>query len=149
MKNQKLTTFYFCFEGFSRLGNINNHIRETVSWLAKFGHKVHFFNTDIVKPTFDAKVTIHPIPVINIPLLRWIIFEVLAVAKPVVASAVGGIPEILANYSGGFLCQPSDLKSLLTATNNALNYTGKIAPSRTYSWNNNAELYLKLIKMVK
>jgi len=39
---------------------------------------VHFFNPDIVKPTFDAKVTLHPIPVINIPLLRWIIFEILS-----------------------------------------------------------------------
>jgi len=33
-----LIIFYFCFEGFNRLGNINNHIRETVGLLAKFGH---------------------------------------------------------------------------------------------------------------
>jgi len=78
IKNRHLKIFYFCFEGFSRLGNINNHIRETVGWLAKFGHELHFFNPNFVKPTFDAKVTIHPIPVINIPLLRWIIFEVLS-----------------------------------------------------------------------
>jgi len=39
---------------------------------------VHFFNPDIVKPTFDAKVTIHPIPVINLPLLRWVIFEIIS-----------------------------------------------------------------------
>jgi len=39
---------------------------------------VHFFNPDIVKPTFDAQVNIHLIPVINVPLLRWIIFEVLS-----------------------------------------------------------------------
>lgn len=39
---------------------------------------MHFFNPDIVKPTFDAKVTLHPIPVINIPLLRWVIFEMLS-----------------------------------------------------------------------
>jgi len=68
--------YYFCFEGFSRLGNINNHIRETIGWLVKFGHEVHFFNPDIVKPTFDIKVTIHSIPVINLPLVRWIIFEI-------------------------------------------------------------------------
>jgi len=76
--NRKPTNviFYFCFEGFSRLGNINNHIRETVSWLVRFGHEVHFFNPDIVRPTFDAKVIIHPIPVVNLPLLRWIIFEI-------------------------------------------------------------------------
>lgn len=36
--------FYFCFEGFKKIGKLNNHIRETVSWLAKFGHDVHFFN---------------------------------------------------------------------------------------------------------
>jgi len=74
----RFVIFYFCFEGFSRLGNINNHIRETVSWLARSGHEMHFFNPDIAKPTFDAKVVIHPIPVINIPLLRWVIFEILS-----------------------------------------------------------------------
>jgi len=39
--NRKPTNviFYFCFEGFSRLGNINNHIRETIGWLAKFDNK--------------------------------------------------------------------------------------------------------------
>ncbi|HPC36483.1 MAG TPA: glycosyltransferase family 4 protein [Candidatus Marinimicrobia bacterium] len=70
--------FYFCFEGFSRLGEINNHIRETVSWLAKFGHEVHFFNPNIVKPSFSAKVYIHLIPVINFPFLRWATFEFLS-----------------------------------------------------------------------
>ena len=70
--------FYFCFEGFSKLGNINNHIRETVSWLAKFGHEVHFFNPKITTPKFDAKVNIHLIPIINRPLLNWISFDIIS-----------------------------------------------------------------------
>ena len=70
--------FYFCFEGFSKLGNINNHIRETVSWLAKFGHEVHFFNPKITTPKFDAKVNIHLIPIINRLLLNWISFDIIS-----------------------------------------------------------------------
>jgi len=70
--------FYFCFEGFSKLGNINNHIRETVSWLAKFGHEVHFFNPKITNPEFDAKVNIHLIPIIKLPLLNWISFDIIS-----------------------------------------------------------------------
>jgi len=70
--------FYFCYEGFSKLGNINNHIRETVSWLAKFGHEVHFFNPKITKPEFDAKVNVHLIPIIKLPLLSWISFDIIS-----------------------------------------------------------------------
>lgn len=70
--------FYFCFEGFSKLGNINNHIRETVSWLAKFGHEVYFFNPKIIKPEFDAKVNIHLISIIKLPLLSWISFDIIS-----------------------------------------------------------------------
>ncbi|HOV24504.1 MAG TPA: glycosyltransferase family 4 protein [Candidatus Marinimicrobia bacterium] len=76
--NSTQIIFYFCFEGFSRLKDINNHIRETVSWLAKFGYEVHFFNPNIVKPSFSSKVHIHLIPVINYPFLRWATFEFLS-----------------------------------------------------------------------
>ena len=68
--------FYFCFEGFSKLGDINNHIRETVSWLSKFGHEVHFFNPSIASPHFDTDVRIHRIPLLNIPLINWLTFEI-------------------------------------------------------------------------
>ncbi|HCL00654.1 MAG TPA: hypothetical protein DHW42_11195 [Candidatus Marinimicrobia bacterium] len=76
--NKKCKIFYFCYEGFSKLGNINNHIRETVSWMVKFGHEVHFFNPKITSPEFDAKVDIHLIPIINLPLLNWISFDILS-----------------------------------------------------------------------
>ncbi len=70
--------FYFCFEGFSKHGQINNHIRETVSHLARFGHEVHFFIPTITKPEFAAPVKIQRIPIINLPLIRWLTFEPLA-----------------------------------------------------------------------
>ncbi len=76
--NKKYKIFYFCYEGFSKLGNINNHIRETVSWMAKFGHEVHFFNPNITNPKFDTKVDIHLIPIINKPLLNWISFDIIS-----------------------------------------------------------------------
>ncbi|MBU4445201.1 glycosyltransferase family 4 protein, partial [bacterium] len=72
------TLFYFCFEGFSKLGDINNHICETVSWLAKFGHEVHFFNPKITSPEFDAKVNIHLVPIIHFPLLNWVSFDIIS-----------------------------------------------------------------------
>jgi glycosyltransferase involved in cell wall biosynthesis len=77
MKNS-FKIFYFCYEGFSKLRNINNHIRETVSWLAKFGHEVHFFNPKITSPKFDAKVNVHLIPIIKLPLLNWVSFDIIS-----------------------------------------------------------------------
>lgn len=68
--------FYFSYEGFSKLGKINNHIRETVSWMSKLGHKVHFFNPKITKPSFEKNVKVHLIPVINLSLFKWLLFDI-------------------------------------------------------------------------
>lgn len=72
--------FYFCFEGFSKHGQINNHIRETVSHLARFGHEVHFFIPSITAPEFAAPIKTQRIPIINLPLIRWLTFEPLSFA---------------------------------------------------------------------
>jgi glycosyltransferase involved in cell wall biosynthesis len=77
-----------------------------------------------------------------------VILEAMAMGKPVVATKVGGIPEILENYSGGFLCQPNDLNALIKAIHDALNNTGKITP-RTTSWSVNAEQYLKIFEKLQ
>lgn len=76
--------FYFCFEGFSKLGNINNHVRETITWLSCFGNEVHFYNPSFISPEFEADIKVHPIPVINLPLLRWITFEFIALFRLII-----------------------------------------------------------------
>lgn len=70
--------YYFCYEGFKKIGKINNHIRETVSWFSKFDNEVHFFNPKIIKPEFDAPVKLHLVPIINIPIIKWLSFDVFA-----------------------------------------------------------------------
>lgn len=67
--------YYFCYEGFKKIGQLNNHIRETVSWFSKLGNEVHFFNPKIIHPEFDAPVNLHLIPIINLPLIKWLSFD--------------------------------------------------------------------------
>jgi len=70
--------FYFCYEGFKKIGKLNNHIRETVSWFSKLGHEVHFFNPNIIQPEFDAAVDLHLIPIVDLPIIKWIGFDIFA-----------------------------------------------------------------------
>jgi len=70
--------YYFCYEGFKKIGQINNHIRETVSWFSRLNNEIHFFNPNIVQPEFDAPVKLHLIPIINFPIIKWLSFDVFA-----------------------------------------------------------------------
>src|SRR4030095_3331341 len=47
--------------------------------------------------------------------LPTVIIEALAAEKPIVASDIGGVPEIIENKVNGLLVQPGDLSSLSTA----------------------------------
>lgn len=75
---KSFTIYYFCFEGFKKIGRLNNHITETVNWFAEFGNDVHFFNPKIINPDLDKKVKLHLIPILNLPILKWIIFDILS-----------------------------------------------------------------------
>ena len=48
------------------------------------------------------------------------ILEAFAAGKPVVASKVGGIPELITNRENGFLVEPKDVKGLRTAIDEVL-----------------------------
>ena len=74
----KYNIFYFCYEGFSKLGKINNHILETVSWMAKFGHDVHFFNPKITQPEFNENVKVHLVSIIPFSIFKWLSFDIIS-----------------------------------------------------------------------
>jgi len=73
-----LRIYYFCYEGFKKIGKLNNHIQETVSWFSRLGNDVHFFNPNIIQPEFDAVVKLHMIPLIDLPVIKWVSFDIFA-----------------------------------------------------------------------
>ncbi|MFA4839956.1 MAG: glycosyltransferase [Candidatus Neomarinimicrobiota bacterium] len=77
-----------------------------------------------------------------------VIFEALAVGKPVVASNVGGIPEIIIPEITGMLHQPgseSDLREKITqALNHSWDKQAISQSSQRFSWETNAQQYLQI-----
>jgi glycosyltransferase involved in cell wall biosynthesis len=82
------------------------------------------------------------------------ILEAMASGKPVVASNVGGIPEIISDGENGILVEPNDPEALSKAIvmvyqDNALMKrlsTNALETATRYSWKNIAEKYLCLYK---
>jgi len=70
--------FYFSYEGFKKIRKLNNHIRETTSWFSRLGNEVHFFNPNIIQPEFDEPIELHLIPLINLPIIKWLTFDIFA-----------------------------------------------------------------------
>ncbi len=86
--------------------------------------------TDLVKligklPHKEISLWMNACDLLVLPSLNegWptVLSEVLACGKPVVASKVGGIPEIIKNKNLGLLVKPRNSKSLAEALNHALN----------------------------
>ncbi len=72
---KKLTVYYFCFEGFKKIGRLNNHITETVNRFSELGNQVYFFNPDIITPELDKSIIQKLIPVINTPVLKYLTYD--------------------------------------------------------------------------
>jgi glycosyltransferase involved in cell wall biosynthesis len=57
--------------------------------------------------------------------LPTVLAEAMAAKLPIVASRVGGIPEMIANGQNGFLVAPEDLNGLAKACNHLLEHAEK------------------------
>ncbi|MEM2292967.1 MAG: glycosyltransferase family 4 protein [Nitrososphaerota archaeon] len=85
----------------------------------------------------------------NFPL---VVLEAMACAKPIIATSVGGIPEIIKNGINGILIPPSDAKKLANAIKELLNDEHKrlllsknayYSVKEKYDWKKIALLYKK------
>ena len=68
----------------------------------------------------DIPATLPAVDVLVIPSIfgedvPLVLIEAMAMAKPVVASAIGGIPEVIRHEETGLLVQPRDVKNLATS----------------------------------
>ncbi|MEM3615531.1 MAG: glycosyltransferase family 4 protein [Candidatus Methanomethylicia archaeon] len=85
-----------------------------------------------------------------------VLLEAMACGLPVVASSVGGIPEIIKHYKNGILITPNNPTKLCQAIteiylNNSLNKklsSNAIQTASKYSWENIADIYLRLYKQL-
>lgn len=79
-----------------------------------------------------------------------VILEAMACKTPVVATRVGGIPEVVIEGESGFLVEPENPDELAKAIDNALyknwNYDAILNRSKNYSWDKNALVILEQIK---
>jgi len=77
-----------------------------------------------------------------------VILEAQAMGKPVVASAVGGIPEIIIEGKNGNLCQPGDLESLIQGLVKALSGSQESKPEQIFTWQDNSRSYLQIFQEI-
>ncbi|MCD6505950.1 glycosyltransferase family 4 protein [Candidatus Poribacteria bacterium] len=81
-----------------------------------------------------------------------VILEAHACGRPVVASDVGGVREILVDGEGGYLCRPADPKSLAMAVLKSLRPWNKAkirAKVEGLSWDENARRILLLARSLR
>lgn len=79
-----------------------------------------------------------------------VVVEAIACGRPVVATNVGGISEVITNESFGILVEPGNKEELALALSNALekkwDYQAIAAYGKRFSWDTIAEEYIKLYK---
>jgi glycosyltransferase involved in cell wall biosynthesis len=66
--------------------------------------------------------------------LPTVLAEAMAAGLPIVASRVGGVPEMIVEGRNGFLTQPEDLQGLATACNHLLENPEKRVDMGAEGW---------------
>jgi len=83
-----------------------------------------------------------------------VLLEALACGKPVVASKVGNVKDILESRDCGYIVNPEDSKALADAISKSLNRNwntnGIVEYAKRFSWENSVKeilrIYIKVIK---
>ena len=109
------------------------------------------------KPHGDIPLWMNACDIFCLPSLNEgmpnVILEALACGKPVVASAVGGIPEMLTHSENGLLVPPAKPVELSEAIRSALNAnwnSAKISKSVEHlSWKKNAQAIMNILSEAK
>ncbi len=86
-----------------------------------------------------------------------VIKEAMACGRPIIATRVGGIPEVIENGKNGILIHPHSMESLTQAIQYCLDnpelcqswgMKGRILVRERFSWEKNAEQYIKVYEEV-
>lgn len=110
----------------------------------------HITDTDLHELYFNANAIIIPSLFEGLPI---VLLEAMAAGKPIVASAVGGIPEVLKHNFSGLLVKPRDAQGIAKAIisilqdesfANYLSENAKQAAMSKYSWENCARKMLEV-----
>jgi len=84
------------------------------------------------------------------------ILEAMACGKPVVATYVGGVPDLIDNYHSGVLVEPANDKQLVKSLNDLIskpNFRKMLSKNATkiatnYTWDNFAKQYIQIFNTV-
>jgi glycosyltransferase involved in cell wall biosynthesis len=86
------------------------------------------------------------------------LLEAQLMEKPVIATNVGGIPELIEDGKNGFLIEKGDYQELINKINLILNdpalgkllgKTGKDYVSNNFNWKKIADDFVKILKNIK
>ena len=124
------------FDNFHWLGNL------------EYPNKVRDFLTEIDIYALISGIDMSPLTLLEAQLME----------KPVIATNVGGIPELIEDGKNGFLIEKGDYQELINKINLILNdsdlgkllgKTGKDYVSNNFNWKKIADDFVKILKNIK
>jgi len=126
---------------------------QELSYKLRLGERVWFVGR---RPHSEIPLWMNAADLLCLPSLNEglpnVILEAHACGRPVVASDVGGVREILVDGEGGYLCRPTDPKSLARAIFKSLRPWNRAkirAKVEGLSWDENARKILRLARSLR
>jgi len=119
--------------------------------------RFHGFVTGAEKERLFEEADVFLLPSIWYDNSPVVIYESFSFGLPVIASRIGGIPELIKDGENGLLIAPGDINELVAAINNLwnqpklLNQLSRQAyvASQTYTFELHLEKFLKILNSVK